>query len=214
MKTRLLALLTLIVACSPAGVDLETRTFRLESLEPHDASEILEPYVYRDRADHPGTMTVAEGAITVRETADNLARIERVLEEFDRPVASLRLRFQVVEANGASGSDPEIAAVEQELRKLFRFEGYRLVGEGIVTVANGARFQQQLTGGDDGWLVQGGVYRMGQNALRLREVQLWFNQPLFETSVNVRVGQTLVIGSARSPTGDGAVILVVEAVEE
>jgi hypothetical protein len=214
MKIRSLLLVALAVAaCDSGGVELETRTFRIESLPPGKVQEIVAPYVFRDREANPGALSVTEGALTVRETADNLARIERVLEEFDRPEGTLRLRFQVIEADGAEGTDPEIASVEEELRKLFRFEGYRLTGEGVITVADGAEFNQDLTGRREGWHVSGRVWRTS-NAVRIDEVQLWGPEPLFETSVNIRPGQTLVLGSARAPEGSGAIILVVEAVEE
>lgn len=203
--------LLLLLACDPGRVELETRTFRLEHLEPHRAERIIDPYVWKDREGSPGVVTVTEGAMTVRETADNLERISDVLDEFDRPRDELRLRFQVVEADGFQGSEPAIADVEEQLRQLFRFEGYRLAGEGVVSVANESSFRQSLTGpGDDAWevMVSGTVYRTGE-LTRLQEVTLWGPGPLFETSVNVRPGQTLVLGSARAPDGRGAVILTV-----
>ncbi|MGD2067596.1 MAG: hypothetical protein PVI57_02850 [Gemmatimonadota bacterium] len=217
MRTRTLWLavatpLLLLSACDPGSVELETRTFRLDHLEPHRAQRIIEPYVWADREGSPGLLTVTEGAVTVRETADNLERIAEVLYEFDRPRDELRLRFQVVEADGFQGSEPAIADVEEELRRLFRFEGYRLAGEGVVSVANESSFRQSLTGpGDDDWqvTVTGTVYRTGDST-RLQEVTLWGPEPLFETSVNVRPGQTLVLGSARAPDGRGAVILTVQ----
>ena len=208
-----LALLIPLAACDSGGVDLETRTFRLEHLSAHEATNIIEPYVYSDRAENPGTMNGTEEAVTVRETADNLDRIARVLEDFDRPTPELRLRFQVIEADGFTGSDPAIADVEEELRELFRFEGYRLVGEGMLSVVDGTSFQQRLTGSEGGWVVLGNAFRVRGGTVRLSEVELWRGRSILETSVNVRAGQTLVMGSARTPDGEGAVILTVRAEE-
>lgn len=208
--------LALPLAACDAG--LETRTFRLEALPPSRAEEMVAPYVWTDRVENPGMMTVTEGALTVRETPDNLERIARVLEEFDRPAEEIRLRFQVIEADGFTGTDAAIADVEEQLRELFRFRGYRLVGEGVLGVGDGGDFSQSLTGGDEVWRVSGTAWRV-DSAARLSEVTLWSppSSPegtpptLFETSLNIRAGQTLVLGSARAPGGRGAVILTVRA---
>lgn len=203
-----------LTACNP-GNDLETRTFRLESISARQASEIVGPYVYFDREGRPGDMSVTEGALTVRETPDNLDRIASVLEEYDRSPAELRLHFQVIEADGFQGADPSIADVEEELRRLFRFDGYRLAGEGVIAVADQSEFEQLLTGRGEGWSVRGTVYRPDPNRLQLSDVSLWNMERgrVFETSVNLRPGQTLVMGSARAPDGDGSVILTVRAEE-
>lgn len=208
-----LILLAPLAACDPGGVELETRTFRLEALEPQQAGEMVEPYVYRGREGNPGMMTVTEGALTVRETEDNLERIARVLEEFDRAPGELRLRFQVVEANGAGASDPAIAEVEEELRRLFRFEGYELVAEGAVSVAPPSRFTQRLLGEEGEWFVEANVFDRGGAAVHLAGVQLWSSTDdmVIETSVNVRPGHTLVLGSGPGRGGEGAVILIVQA---
>lgn len=202
-----------LAACDSGGVELETRTFRLESLRPHQAGEIVLPYVYQGREPNPGMMTVTEGALTVRETEDNLDRIARVLEEFDQAPGELRLRFQVVEADGAAESDPAIAEVEEELRRLFRFEGYELVAEGAVSVAPPSPFTQRLIGAEGEWSVQGEVFDRGGTAVHLSGIQLWSgaDERIIETSVNVRAGQTLVLGSGPGQGGEGAVILIVRA---
>ena len=94
MKKMLLALSVALAGCwgTPS---LDTQTFRLQSLSVDAAGSIISPYVFTDRPDAPGAMSVFQGVLTVRETPDNLAKIERVLEEFDRPRHSLTLRFQL-----------------------------------------------------------------------------------------------------------------------
>lgn len=55
------------------------------------------------------------GAISVRETSDNLDKIARVLAEFDKVRADVPLHFQLIEADGFTETDPRISAVEVEL---------------------------------------------------------------------------------------------------
>ncbi|MFQ5538400.1 MAG: hypothetical protein ACE5GJ_13225 [Gemmatimonadota bacterium] len=121
-------LIVLAAAACSRGPGLETRTFALENLAPHEAEALVAPYVFDDRERNPGTMSRTGGAITVRETPDNLDKIERVMEQFDVAQPEVRLTFQLVEADGFSGTDPAIAEVEKELRKVFDFKGYRLAG--------------------------------------------------------------------------------------
>ena len=87
------------------GPRLETRTFRLAYLRSYEASELIDPYVYGARERHPGAVSVIEGAITVRETRDNLEQIARVLAEFDQPRPDIRLHFQLIEADPKQHKD-------------------------------------------------------------------------------------------------------------
>ncbi len=137
-------LLGVVLAACGRAPNLETRTFRLQSLADHVALTVIDPYVYGDRPNAPGAATAMQGVLTVRETRDNLDRIARVLEEFDSPRQSVTLHFQVILANGAGSADPAIAEVEEELRKLFRFAGYRLVAQGSVTGLEQSHVNQKM----------------------------------------------------------------------
>jgi hypothetical protein len=198
-------------ACRPTA-SLETRTFQVNSLQPHEVAELVEPYVDREREGMPGAISVIDGAMTVRETPDNLARIERVLAEFDRPRADMRLHFQLIEADGFTDSDPRIADVEEQLRQLFQFRGYRLAGEATVTATDGAEVVQALRASDGLYEIQGRVYRIGGGQTRLEEVRLVSENGFhLATSVNIRAGQTIVLGSAPKQGSSATLFLTVRA---
>lgn len=195
-----------MVACS-AEPELETRTFELMYLDDDVASELIAPYVYFDRDGGNGAMTVTEGKLTIRETADNLARIEGVLAIFDAPKPGVRLTFQLIEANGFTSQDPAIDEVENALRDVFRFEGYRLVGEAMVNGMEGSWLRQDIPS-DDGVVfhLQTGIRNVrtdsegGSVELQV-ELQAW-DDALLATSLRVRAGQTAVLGSAALRTGE------------
>ncbi len=210
-----IAMLAVLGACS-RQVDLDTRTFALQYIESWEAAALIGPYIYGDREGAPGGMSEAPGAITVRETQDNLERIERVLDQFDQPKAEVQLHFQLIEANGAGDADPAIAQVETELRGLFRYEGYRLIGQAFATTsADGGEINQELLGISPPYSVYARVISRSPESVRLEEITLVdpFNRDRFRTSVRVRVGQTLVLGSTqqREREGEGALILTVRA---
>jgi hypothetical protein len=196
---------------------LDVRTFTLQHRSGYEAAELVQPYVFSDREGAPGSMSATPEAISVRETPDNLDRIAQLLEDFDQPIPTLRLRFQLIEADSFQDPDPAIADVVQELRGLFRFEGYRLLGEALVTVAGGTMenqdFTQRFMGTDEEFQVYSEVRPQRLGTVRLAPVQLreGGRDVLLETSVSVSSGQTVVIGGARARVGGRSFILTVTA---
>ena len=209
-------------ACEP-GPALETRTFEVQYLPSYRVDQLIAPYVFSDRAESPGMMSATEGAVTVRETPDNLEKIARVLAEYDRPNPTIMLSFQIIEADGAAEPDPAIEAVERELRRLFRFEGYDLVAETQIVGIQGTGTRQIVRGeGPDpeSFVVRTGVteVRRGDPTTVTLDVQLALAPsatptlgPLLETSVTVPAGHSVVLGTAQSTEFEGALILVVRA---
>lgn len=213
---RLAATVTLILAgvlVSGCDSGLETRTFRLRNLEPEQAMELIRPYVYHERAD----ASVSNNAITVRERAENLERVQAVLEEFDRGREPLRLRFHLIYANGDTVTDPEIAEITDALRGVLRFQGYRLAGTSVLQVHNARSYSQQRLGG-----LEGDTYDLnvsiqdiwGPPDSLVVHLGVQLHDPwneLLATEVSAPVGETVVIGTAQgySSQGGRAVILAV-----
>ena len=208
--------------------DQETRTFALEHLDVATATALVRPYVYEDRPSAPGVISLAPGAaaISVRETPDNLDKIRRMLEEFDvaSPALSYRLHFQVVVGNGTESTDERLALVEKELRKVFRFEGYSLIGEGHVAVAKGPFELQIATNApepldpNEKWRIHI-VGSVNNDELGLKITDLpprtsttARNTGKVETRLGFRPGQTLVLGSM--PSQNQTVFVVVHVSEE
>ena len=206
------------------GTKLEVRTFQVETTDEVQLTNVgtlIQPYVYMERPDAPGSMSIAEGAITVRETPDNLDQIARVLAELDfskTPTPSFRLQFQLVEANGASESDPAIADVVEELRKALRFDGYSLVGEAQIAVRPDASFGQVLPTADNEYHINGDfmesksgyVLSVGLDRPRSRTQGNVFgasHRRALKTMVGIRPNQTLVLGSIS--VEDSAVLFAV-----
>jgi hypothetical protein len=203
----------LISACSRGDARLETRTFALHHLSPDNAMQIVRPYIYEDRPGAKGAMSGGSSFLTVRETADNLERIARVLAEYDRPQPSVRLTFKVIRADGAARADASIADVEAALRSLFRFAGYALVAEGVMTGSEHARSQQTLNG-------PGGPYGLtaiiesvngtdSTATVRLVVRLTTRTGGTFETTVGVPVGKTAILGNVTGGSPNTAMILTV-----
>ena len=126
-------------------------------------------------------------------------------------------------ANGARTTDPAIAELEAELRQLFRFDGYELVAEGLLTGLEGSHVQQvmfdQRGQRADPNLAQyfvgaylGDVAESGDSAVfTLSEIQLESaGEVLFTASIVMGIGHTVVLGTMQL-TGNRALILAVRA---
>ena len=130
---------------------------------------------------------------------------------------NVRLVFQLVEANGFTEDDPEIADVVSELRALFRFEGYRLAASGLVNSSVDAYASTNLTGGPYQVEVslepvreeQAGQHVASSERVRIG-VALTQEQeaPSMQATVTVRDGQTLVLGSTRTQAGEALILVM------
>jgi hypothetical protein len=123
--------------------DLPVRTFRLQNLSAADAAKLLAPYV---NAPNGGVFEAGSiNAITVRETHSMLAVVDSLLRTHDRPRAVVTMRFQVIAALDSNYRDPAIAGIDAELRKLFRFSGYELIGEGTARTEERSEYAMTLS---------------------------------------------------------------------
>jgi hypothetical protein len=206
----------LALAACDAAPTLETRTYPLQYVSSETADGLIRPYVFSDRADAPGTMSFTESTVSVRETADNLEKIARVLAQYDVPSPWVRLHFQLIAADGASTRDPAIAEVEAELRNLFRYAGYRLLADAVVTGTARSHVEQVIGGSGSReasyilGVTIGEVRTLGDSGFVSLDVQL--RSPMtgaLATQINARAGQTVVLGNAQLQVGGGTVILVV-----
>lgn len=191
------------------------RTFELQYLEPGEAMQMVAPYVYAERKGSPGLVTGFNGGITVRETPEALARIAELIELYDRAKPGVRLRFQVIEANGFAERDDRIAEVQAALDELFRFEGYRLLTETPLALMEGTSSSQSFD-------VDGRQFQIHATLEQVRgsgdrgsvELVVGLGEfgdgygPSINTTMAVPVGQTVVLGSAKA-RGRATLILTV-----
>ncbi len=196
------------------GPKLDTRTFEIEYLDTDAVYGLIEPYIYSDRPEAQGKISFAGDLVTVRETSDNLDKIARVLAQYDRARPSVRLQFQVIEADGAAQADPAIADVERQLRKLFRFEGYRLVGEAIIGATENSSVSQEFGSAEELYFIRVDIINVRGNAdsgsVRLQVEFSTMDGGSLSTTVNARAGQTVVLGNAQLRRGGGTLILAVK----
>ena len=191
----------------------ETRTFELRHLEPEAAATLIEPYL------PDGLLAVQQTAepraVTVTGPAARVEQVAEVLQTYDRPQPNVTLRFQLIEADGFTESDPAIVDVTDALRSLFRFEGYRLAGEAVVRARPFSHISQRLATADQTYEIAGRIDRIvvsdERSAVDLTVELGAIDGSLIRTAMTLPGGQTAVVGSARAQSQGRTLILVVRS---
>jgi len=197
-----LALAALALGACDKRRGMTVRTYALHRLTFQEASTLLTPYV-----DEGGYISGKDRFVSVRERPERLDSIAAVLRRYDAAAAAVTLRFQVIEAGDFAGGDSTIARVEAPLRELFRYRGYRSLGEVTVRTMEGMPFRQE----QEGLRVAGSVGEVtpsGPDARVAMEVEVTTPSGSVSTSVSGAPGKTLVIGTQKK-TGGGAIIAAV-----
>ncbi len=158
-------------------------------------------------------------------------------EEAGQHIQNVLLTFHLVQADGFTDEDPEISEVVSELRKLFNFQGYRLLSTSVFNVglapsssgntATGHGLQRTFPGDSNTPLTIMAEVRavratgsvrakvtLTDATTRLRNRDSFFGSeherlPLLETSVTIRDGQRVVVGTPRRSADEPVLFLVV-----
>ncbi len=157
-------------------------------------------------------------ALTITDQPSALNTIGRALAQFDVPPRGFSIAVKMVRARAdASARDlsKEIGGIGNKLREVFRFNDYSLIDSAVLAGAEGNSVTYLL----------GGEYRLafriepaGQSTtLRLSPFALAREKsvggrrtdaPLFRTSVNVALNQTLVLGASKEEASKRALLLI------
>lgn len=211
MRTGHLLLGILLAAACGRGDEAEFQTIPLQHLSTEEALGLVTPHLSEEIAISasragPSTLAIRGPELKVNQLADLIRR-------FDRPVPNVELRFQIIEADGFTGTDPAIGDVEAALRDVFRFRGYRLVGESLVQGQAPGRVVQQIdAAAGEPFRIQAVLERVLQSdSARAVSMQLELQGEgaLLATSLTVPSGKTVVVGTARARRGGNTLILVV-----
>ena len=151
-------------------------------------------------------------------------------------IHNVLLTFHLVQADGFTDENPEISHVVDELRKLFNFEGYRLLSTSIFNIGmeRYSGSQRTYVAGDGSQRIFPGdsetpltikaevsslrappgtvratVTLTDETTERVTEYGYTRRLPLLEASVTIRDGQTMVVGSPRHAAGEPVLFLIV-----
>lgn len=197
-----------------AGRSLSVRTFQFKHKDAEKASAVIKPLM---SVEGSWSVQPAANSIVVTDAPENLRKIAAALAEYDKPVAPYKLSVRLVSA-GRVGAD--VARVDEGLAdvapklSLLRYNLLERIGAAEVSGSEGETGLVTL----DGYRAdfKFGEYDAATDSMKLTDFRLARLEgdqlnPLLKTTLNLKLGQTVVIGATRQPQSQRALMIVVSA---
>jgi len=223
MKRVLVVFVALLMLSSAAFADdaaagaksLSVHTFTFKYKDADKAAAMIKSLLSAE-----GSMSIqpSTNALVVTDRTDNLKTITKALTEFDVAPQAFRLTVRLVGASRVEGTAPKVA---DELRDLapklamLRFNALEALGSadvagregdpGIVTLPTGYRADFKF-----------GEYDPASDSLKVSDFHLSKLQKdqltsLLKTTLNLRIGQTYIVGATKAPQSQRALMIVLVA---
>jgi len=215
LRTALVAGLIAVSAAAFAAEPVGVKVFVLRYKRVEEATLLVRPLL----TDSGSILLQPKiNALTITDRPAALNTIGQALAQFDLPPRGFSIAVKMVRARAdASAGDlsKEIGGIGNKLREVFRFNDYSLLDSAVLAGAEGDSVSYLL----------GGEYRLtfriepaGQGTtLRLSPFALARERsaagrrtdtPLFRTSLNVALNQTLVLGASKEEASKRALLLI------
>lgn len=221
MKRIALVLMCLLLGTVTAFADaaepaarLSVRTFQFKHKQAEKATEVVKPLLSA-----VGSMSIQAGAnaLVVTDAPANLQKIATAIAQFDAPPQLTRLTVRLVAAERVA---PERAKIDKSVEDvapklaLLRYNLLESVGSADATGKEGD--PSTLTMGTYRANFSFGEYDPASDTIQINDFRLsrldgdQLSQVL-KTTLNLKYGQTLVLGATKQPNSQRALMLVVTA---
>jgi hypothetical protein len=211
----------LILAAVAGGESVGVRVFQLKYKRVEEATLLVRPLL-----SDTGSILLQPrlNTLTVTDRESSLNTVARALSQFDLPPRGFSIAVKMVRAQAdapAGDLGKEIGGIGNKLREVFRFNDYSLIDSAILRGAEGDQLSY-LLGGEYRLVFRidpmgvGSTLRFSQFALareRTDEKGRRITSPLFRTTLNVLLNQTVVIGASKEEKSKKALILILFAQE-
>jgi len=201
-------------AAADVGRNLTVRTFQLKHKQADRAAAVIRPLMSAE-----GSMNIqpTSNALVVTELPDNLKKIAAALAQFDAPAQTLQLNIRLVSAGRGTAEqahvDPVLSDVESKL-SLLRYNILESIGSAKVSGKEGEPGLVELNGYRADFKF--GEYDPASDSVQLGEFRLSRLSgdqlaPMLKTTLNLKLGQTVIIGATKDPNSSRALMIVVTA---
>ena len=221
MKRLLTALCAFVLICGTAMAEprdpekaLTVRTFTFKHKDADKAAAAIKTLLSAE-----GSMSIqpSTNALVVTDHAENLKAITKTLAEFDAAAQPFRLSVRIVSASRAPGA----LRVPKDLDELkpwlsvTPYQSFEKEGEADVQGKEGAPGVVDMPSGYRAEF-KFGDYDPASDSIRVSDLQISKVQKdqltsLLKTTLNLRIGQTYLLGAARSPESKRALMIVLVA---
>ncbi len=222
--TMAIALLCLLSTGAAFAQDAQNRTLTVRTWQLKHKDADRAAAVVKSLVSASGSVSIqpSSNSLVVTDSAANIDRIMGAIEKFDVPARSFRVQLDLVSAARVASATPVPRGLESIAGKLsgvLRFNSFERAGQMIVQGKEGDPIVAMMDGG------YRAEFRFGEfdpvtNSIRISDFQLSRQSsakdgaqldPLLKTSLNLKVGQTIVLGASRQPDSNRALMLVLVA---
>lgn len=194
------------------GKTLTAKTFSFKHKQADKAANVI-----KDMLSAEGSMSIqpAANSLVVTDLPANIKKIAAALATFDAPAQALQLSIRLVSASrGAEGKvDPELADVASKLAVL-RYNVLESIGTAQASGKEGEPGVVSI----DGYRAdfRFGEYDPASDSVQVVDFKLLRAEgdqltPMLKTTLNLKIGQTVVIGATKDSKSQRALMIVVTA---
>lgn len=227
MKQKSIAVITLFCLLS-AGMSfvaeaqsptLTVRTYQMKHKDADRAAAIIKSLV-----GPAGSVSIqpSTNTLVLTDNAANINAVMDAIQKFDVPARTFRVQLDLVSASRGTGPAkvPQgLEAIAGKLSGVLRFNSFERAGQMNIQGLEGDPVVANIDGGYRAEF-RFGEYDPVTNSIRISDFQLSRQSgakdstslvPLLKTSLNLKVGQTVVLGASRQPDSNRALMLVLVA---
>ena len=221
---RAVLVVAVLLSCVAAQADVEmaaanataltVRSFQFKYKDAGKAAEAIKSLVSSD-----GSISIqpATNTLVVTDRPDNIRDIAAMLARFDVPAQPFRLRIRIVGAGRVEGPGRVPESLRDVAPKLavLRFNTFDDLGE---TTAEGKEGDPAIVDLPSGYRAdfKFGALDPESKSILVNNLRLFRLQgaqkdqltQLLKTSLNIKLGQTVILGAARDPQSQRALIIV------
>jgi uncharacterized protein YjdB len=197
-----------------ASKSLSVRTFTFKYKDSGKAADIIKPLLSAE-----GSISIQAGtnALVVTDRPDVLKTLAKALNDYDAPPQAFKLVVRLIGASRAEGS-PKIGDDLKDIAPklaMLRFNALENLGAadfagregdpGILTLPTGYRAEFKL-----------GEFDPASDSIKVSDFRLSKLQndqvtSLLKTTLNLRLGQTYIVGATKTPQSQRALMIVLVA---
>lgn len=195
------------------GKTLTAKTFTFKHKQADKAANVIKNILSVD-----GSMSIqpAANSLVVTDLPENLKKITAALAAFDAPAKALQLEIGLVSASRAPENriDPEIPEDVSSKLAVLRYNVLESLGEASASGKEGEPSVVTIEGYRADFRF--GEYDPASDSVQIVDFKLLRAEgdqlaPMLKTTLNLKLGQTVVIGATRDAKSQRALMIVVTA---
>ncbi len=216
-----IALTLLLVAASAfaddaadAGKSLTVRTFQFKFKKAENAAAVIKPLMSGE-----GSISIRSSgnSLVVTDQPENLKKIAAALQDFDVEAQAFRLSVRLVAATRSGASEGRVPAELKDVASklaLLRYNALDNIGSAEVLGKEGEPGEIDLTGYRADFKF--GEYDASSDSINLTDFKLSRLEgdvlsPMMKTTLNLKLGQTVIISAQKQAQSNRALMIVFTA---